>query len=133
MSQNATATAGAAQVSSQPSAASARGDPATASLPLPLPLATSCLAGLDGVAADPDLGRALLPCHNEDADLWFSESPAEVERARALCGPCQLRTACLAGAIERREPWGVWGGEIFVSGVIVPVKRGRGRPRKTPA
>ena len=23
---------------------------------------------------------------------------------------------CLAGAIERAEPWGVWGGEIFERG-----------------
>jgi hypothetical protein len=25
---------------------------------------------------------------------------------------------CLAGAIERREPHGVWSGEIFTSGAI---------------
>ena len=30
----------------------------------------------------------------------------------------------------RREPWGVWGGEVFVEGRVVAVKRGRGRPRK---
>ncbi len=36
---------------------------------------------------------------------------------------------CLAGALERREPWGVWGGELFVSGVVVARKRPRGRPR----
>ncbi|OZB46955.1 MAG: transcription factor WhiB, partial [Cellulomonas sp. 14-74-6] len=28
------------------------------------------------------------------------------------------------------EPWGVWGGEVFVAGQVVAVKRGRGRPRK---
>ncbi|MFD8998611.1 WhiB family transcriptional regulator, partial [Streptomyces abikoensis] len=22
-----------------------------------------------------------------------------------------MRAACLAGAMDRREPWGVWGGE----------------------
>jgi WhiB family redox-sensing transcriptional regulator len=37
---------------------------------------------------------------------------------------------CLAGAIERREPCGVWGGQIFHHGRIVPYKRSRGRPRK---
>ena len=51
-------------------------------------------------------------------------------RATALCGTCPLRVACLEGAIERREPWGVWGGEIFERGVIIARKRPRGRPRK---
>ena len=40
--------------------------------------------------------------------------------------------ACLAGALERREPWGVWGGELFIAGVVVARKRPRGRPRKHP-
>ena len=43
---------------------------------------------------------------------------------------CGARLACLAGALERREPWGVWGGELLMSGAIVPHKRPRGRPRK---
>ena len=33
--------------------------------------------------------------------------------------------------MERSEPWGVWGGELFEQGVVVPRKRPRGRPRKT--
>jgi WhiB family transcriptional regulator, redox-sensing transcriptional regulator len=71
-----------------------------------------------------------LPCRSGDADLWFAESPAELERAKALCGECPVRAACLAGALEREEPWGVWGGEIFERGVVVPRKRPRGRPSK---
>ena len=70
------------------------------------------------------------PCHTIDPDLWFAESPAEVETAKALCLPCPLRTACLAGALERGEPWGVWGGQLVLAGVVVPRKRPRGRPRK---
>ena len=54
----------------------------------------------------------------------------EVETAKALCVPCPLRDTCLAGALERREPWGVWGGQLVVAGVVVPRKRPRGRPRK---
>ena len=73
---------------------------------------------------------AELPCHAVDPDLWFAESPTDVEAAKALCAPCPLRTACLAGALERREPWGVWGGELVLAGVVVPRKRPRGRPRK---
>jgi WhiB family redox-sensing transcriptional regulator len=75
-------------------------------------------------------GLKELPCHQVDADLWFAESPADVEAAKALCAPCPLKTACLAGALERREPWGVWGGQLVLSGVVVPRKRPRGRPRK---
>jgi WhiB family redox-sensing transcriptional regulator len=65
-----------------------------------------------------------------DPELFFAEAPTDVEIAKALCDDCPIRRACLAGAIERREPWGVWGGELFVRGVIVPRKRPRGRPRK---
>ena len=71
-----------------------------------------------------------LPCRTFDPDLWFADSPAELEVAKALCVECPLRVECLAGAVERAEPWGVWGGEIFERGAVVPRKRPRGRPRK---
>jgi WhiB family transcriptional regulator, redox-sensing transcriptional regulator len=71
-----------------------------------------------------------LPCRSGDADLWFAETPADLERAKALCGSCPIQAECLAGAIRRGEPWGVWGGEIFERGVVIPRKRPRGRPSK---
>jgi WhiB family redox-sensing transcriptional regulator len=71
-----------------------------------------------------------LPCRSSDAELFFAESPADVESAKSLCVSCPVRAACLAGALERREPWGVWGGELFIGGVVVARKRPRGRPRK---
>lgn len=71
-----------------------------------------------------------VPCRVQDADLWFAEIPADLERAKALCTDCPARLACLAGALERREPWGVWGGEIFERGEVIARKRPRGRPRK---
>ena len=74
--------------------------------------------------------EANLPCRKFDPDLWFSDSPAQLELAKSLCGDCPLRVECLAGAVERSEPWGVWGGEIFERGAVVPRKRPRGRPRK---
>jgi WhiB family redox-sensing transcriptional regulator len=76
---------------------------------------------------------ALLPCRNNDPELWFAEQTARVEQAKALCRDCPLIAGCLAGAIEREEPWGVWGGEVFVGGTVVATKRGRGRPRKDAA
>lgn len=72
----------------------------------------------------------VLPCIGVDPDLFFAEEPAEVERAKALCACCPVRAICLAAALERREPWGVWGGEWFAAGEAVGRKRPRGRPRK---
>lgn len=74
--------------------------------------------------------EALLPCRVNDPELWFAESPTEVEYAKALCLDCPVREICLTGALDRSEPWGVWGGELFLSGTVIPRKRPRGRPRK---
>jgi WhiB family redox-sensing transcriptional regulator len=71
----------------------------------------------------------VLPCR-EEPDLFFAESPRLLGQAQALCAECPVKDLCLAGALERREPHGVWGGKILVGGVVVEHKRGRGRPRK---
>jgi WhiB family transcriptional regulator, redox-sensing transcriptional regulator len=71
-----------------------------------------------------------LPCRVQDPELWFAESPADLELAKSHCLSCPVRRTCLSGALERHEPWGVWGGEIFERGVVIPRKRPRGRPRK---
>ncbi|HEX2176279.1 MAG TPA: WhiB family transcriptional regulator [Nocardioidaceae bacterium] len=71
-----------------------------------------------------------LPCC-KDPDLFFAEAPADVERAKGVCRACDLRSDCLAGAVRRCEPWGVWGGELLVHGVIRERKLPRGRPPKT--
>ena len=77
--------------------------------------------------------RRPLPCRVEDPELWFADSPAQLELAKSFCRDCPLRDACLAGALDRAEPWGVWGGEIFERGVVIARKRPRGRPRKEAA
>lgn len=78
----------------------------------------------------PSVTPAATPCRSNDPELWFAESPTEVERAKSLCGGCPFRVRCLDDAIARSEPWGVWGGELLSQGVVIPRKRPRGRPRK---
>jgi len=92
-----------------------------------------------GLQSAPDVipprsaGGLTLPCREYDSELWFSQRPAEVERAKALCQDCPVLEWCRTGALERQEPWGVWGGELCEDGVVVPRKKPRGRPPKTAA
>ncbi len=86
------------------------------------------LGGLHDQAQKVD--ESLLPCRVNDPELWFAELPADVEYAKAMCQDCPVRQLCLGGALERHEPWGVWGGELFLQGTVIPRKRPRGRPRK---
>ncbi|MFC7327692.1 WhiB family transcriptional regulator [Marinactinospora rubrisoli] len=84
---------------------------------------------LASVLETPWLGEVEVPCRLEP-DLFFAEAPADVEAAKAVCADCPVREQCLADALERREPWGVWGGQLLVAGQVVARKRPRGRPRK---
>ncbi len=93
-------------------------------------MTTLSLSELIDLRSDAQAVGEAVPCREYDAELWFAESPADVEFAKSLCGTCPALQECLAGALERREPWGVWGGQLFVQGVVVPRKRPRGRPRK---
>ena len=72
------------------------------------------------------------PCLDADPNLFFAEAPADIDAAKAICGDCPSRGMCLSGAPTRREPHGVWGGELFQNGEVIARKRPRGRPRKTP-
>ena len=62
--------------------------------------------------------------------IFFSEDLGDIAQAKRICAECPSLTLCLEAAIERTEPWGVWGGQLFRKGKILTNKRGRGRPRK---
>jgi WhiB family redox-sensing transcriptional regulator len=64
------------------------------------------------------------------SELFFSEQLDDIAAAKAFCAGCPVKDDCLDGALTRREPWGVWGGELFVHGKVVAQKRKRGRPPK---
>ena len=60
--------------------------------------------------------------------LFFSEEFVDIQRAKAICSTCTSKAGCLSGALERSEPWGVWGGELLEEGRVCSTKRPRGRP-----
>lgn len=66
-------------------------------------------------------------------ELFFSDQIPDIIRAKEICSTCALIEPCLDGALDRREPWGVWGGQLFLNGKILAQKRKRGRPPKNPS
>ena len=70
--------------------------------------------------------------HGTMTGLFFSDNVVDIARAKAMCGLCPLQASCLAGALEREEPWGVWGGELLSGGRVIANKRPCGRPPKHP-
>lgn len=88
------------------------------------------LSGFSIGAAAPAGESAATPCAQQDPELWFAEAEMATEVAKALCRRCPIQEACLADALQRGEPWGVWGGEVLLDGAVQGRKRGRGRPRK---
>lgn len=66
------------------------------------------------------------------AHLFFSEELQDIAEAKRICAGCPVLAECLEGALERHEPWGVWGGQLFLNGRILASKRRRGRPSKIP-
>ena len=68
----------------------------------------------------------------EFAHIFFSEELQDIARAKSICAECPAIAPCLEGALARREPLGVWGGQLFMNGKILASKRRRGRPPKNP-
>ena len=66
------------------------------------------------------------------SELFFSEQLQDIAAAKAVCADCPVIAPCLEGAIARAEPCGVWGGQLFLHGRILAIKRRRGRPPKHP-
>lgn len=69
---------------------------------------------------------------SELTGLFFSDELPDIAAAKRICAACPVLEVCLAGALERREQIGVWGGQLFRNGRILTTKRGRGRPAVTP-
>jgi WhiB family redox-sensing transcriptional regulator len=54
--------------------------------------------------------RQRAACRGVDPDIFYPVSDEEAEDAKAICGPCPVRHACLEWALTNRESDGVWGG-----------------------
>ncbi|CAM8660088.1 WhiB-like iron-sulfur binding domain containing protein [Acidimicrobiia bacterium] len=77
--------------------------------------------------------RAQAACNDLQGSLagvYFSEELQDIAAAKIICATCPVMIECLEGAVARREPWGVWGGHMFVNGRILATKRRKGRPSK---
>ena len=77
--------------------------------------------------------RADALCATVDGELastFFSEELQDIATAKRICANCPVMAECLEGAIERHEPYGVWGGQLFLNGKVLMSKRRRGRPPK---
>ena len=49
-------------------------------------------------------------CRGIDPEIFYPPSDDEAEPAKAVCGACGVRAACLEWALSTRERDGIWGG-----------------------
>ena len=49
-------------------------------------------------------------CRGLDPEIFYPASDEEADAAKAVCGECLVRHACLEHALGDRERDGVWGG-----------------------
>ena len=80
-----------------------------------------------------DEGHVEPRCASHDSSWWFE--PELFDRAVAVCGRCEMRSDCLAEALQSGERLGVWGGltpeqrAALPDAVIIPMRRRDGGPR----
>ncbi|MEU7061992.1 WhiB family transcriptional regulator [Streptomyces sp. NPDC046197] len=49
-------------------------------------------------------------CRSSEPDELFVDGNPRQKQAKAVCTGCQVRTECLAEALDNRLEFGVWGG-----------------------
>lgn len=54
-------------------------------------------------------------CVGSPPDRWFSRDRADIAWCKRVCAHCPLQESCRAGALERGEEYGVWGGELMIT------------------
>jgi len=83
----------------------------------------------------PSTNAACHPARNGGVPLtylFFSEDAADVERAKEICGVCEMKSACLEVGLSTKAHTSVWGGVYINSrGRIAKGPRKPGRPKKS--
>jgi WhiB family redox-sensing transcriptional regulator len=77
-------------------------------------------------------------CAETWPDAFFPEKGDSTREAKAVCCRCDVRTQCLAYALEHSAPedvgwWGVWGGLSAQERRALLLKRGQPVPQPKPA
>ena len=65
--------------------------------------------------------------------VFFSEAVSVIAQAKSVCAECPIRESCLEGALERREPGGIWGGELLRNGHVITNRKRRPRHQQVRA
>jgi hypothetical protein len=63
-------------------------------------------------------------------DLFFSEVPANIKKAKEICEDCPIKRDCLIEALENKEAWGVWAGLEYDELRVVAVSLGYEPPSR---
>jgi WhiB family redox-sensing transcriptional regulator len=54
--------------------------------------------------------RSEAACLGMDPAVFFPDKEESASRALLACASCPVQEECRTDAIERREPFGIWGG-----------------------
>jgi WhiB family redox-sensing transcriptional regulator len=49
-------------------------------------------------------------CNDYDPEIFFDPRVRFERKAKSICGRCDVRTDCLAYALQTRIEFGIWGG-----------------------
>lgn len=51
-----------------------------------------------------------IACKDVDTNLFFSELKSKVEKAKAICNSCSVKSECLEFALKDKIEFGIFGG-----------------------
>jgi WhiB family redox-sensing transcriptional regulator len=62
------------------------------------------------VAGDQGDWRDRARCAEVDPEIFFPDKGESAAPAKRVCRACEVRPECLQDALDRNEPFGIWGG-----------------------
>jgi WhiB family transcriptional regulator, redox-sensing transcriptional regulator len=64
-------------------------------------------------------------CRVYDPEIFFDTRARSERKAKSICSKCEVRTECLAFAIQSRSEFGIWGGLNVRERVALARRSGR--------